>query len=789
MADNHWLTRAERALVVGSGVGAVASMAAQNAALATAPLTVMAAIGLLNRNRVEQQLDQAQAKLARQQRQTSHRLTNLSKQVSALPSPEALTNFQRSVMARNNRAFMQFSNEISQLRHEVNDQIQQELAPDLSQIQAAIGDLQEQYTQTQVGVQNLTSYMQRLATLPRLEALEGEVSQVRTDLMQARIGSETLRSETRTLVTHLQATVQQLEQRLQNLTQRTPPGSTGPEITEIMKAISHLVDQTEFTNLVNHVRDLTRQQANLERALTKVPVGAMGDLSASDSAAKNAGKDLKDLVEDLNQLKLNMQALQQQVNQQETTGQSPEQVQQVVSQHLGQLKAQLSKLAGANQSLAERQQRLGHQWAQVLPQMKQGMVSRQAMAQLTQRLGQTEAELNGLRQSVLTPQNSDGHPQDPSWILDFINPDGAAAPNTNASRQALDQAIAQAQQRLILVWPWAHHVAIDDELLSGLVHLLQRGGQVDIGWCHQADPGEGRLIWRISQRWDLEPNLLSQLKVALSKLLPLRETYPDRFRFKIMGSAESYVVCDSGPDSDRTYAIVSLKPFATASTPFPQVDAKLRTADPQVVQGLIQRFQNPTITPGDKIALFNRGTTRHDLRDQPGAISDYTHVLRLQPDHAIVLNNRGAAHLELNHTDQAELDFTQALEHNPKLFAAYCNRGWLRLEQRRYPAAIQDFTQAIALKPHLPMAYVYRGSALQKLGDLKGAVRDYSDAIACGDPIALPYCYRSTIYQSQGDHDRAIADLQRASDHLAAQGDRQGLASVQRALSRLREGG
>jgi len=786
VADNHWLTRAEQALVVGSGVGAVASMAAQNAALATAPLTVMAAIGLLNRNRVEQQLDQAQAKLARQQRQTSHRLTNLSQQVSALPSPEALTNFQRSVMARNNRAFMQFSNEITQLHHYVDDQIQQELAPDLSQIQAAISHLQEQYAQAQAGVKNLTNAMQRLATLPRLEALEGEVSQVRTDLMQARIGSETLRSETRTLVVHLQATVHQLEQRLQNLSQKAAPGSTGSEISEVMKVISHLVDQTEFTNLVNHVRDLTRQQTNLERALTKIPVGTIGDLSASHWAAKDTGKDL---VEDLSQLKLTMQALQQHISHQETTGYCQEQVQQAVSQHLGQVKAQLSKLAGATQSLAERQQRLGHQWAQVLPQVKQGMASRQSMAQLTQRLGQTEAELNRLRQSASTSQNRYGQTQDPSWILDFVNPDGATTPNTTASRQALEQAIAQAQQRLLLVWPWAHQVDIDDDLLSSFVHLLQRGGHVDIGWCHQATLEEGRLIWRISQRWNLEPNLLSQLKVALGKLLPLRETYPDRFKFKIIGSAESYVVCDSGPDSDRTYAIVSLRPLATANIPFPQVDAKLRTADPQVVQGLIQRFQNPAITPGDKIALFNRGTTRHDLRDQPGAISDYTHVLQLQPDHAIVLNNRGAAHLELNHADQAELDLTQALEHNPKLFAAYCNRGWLRLEQRRYPAAIQDFTQAIALKPHLPMAYGYRGSALQKLGDLKGAVRDYSDAIACGDPIALPYCYRSTIYQSQGDHDRAIADLQRASDHLKAQGDRQGLASVQRALSRLREGG
>ena len=132
-----------------------------------------------------------------------------------------------------------------------------------------------------------------------------------------------------------------------------------------------------------------------------------------------------------------------------------------------------------------------------------------------------------------------------------------------------------------------------------------------------------------------------------------------------------------------------------------------------------------------------------------------------------------------------EADLSEAILQNPRLLAPHCNRGWLRLEQRRYAAAIADFTQAITLSPHLPMAYVYRGSALQKLGDLKGAVRDYSDAIACGDPIALPYCYRSAAYQSQGDQQRAIADLERASAYLEAQGDQQGLSSVQRTLSRL----
>lgn len=776
VVESHWLTRAERALVVGSGIGAVAALAAQNAAWATTPLTVMAAVGLLNRNRVERQLDEAQEKLARQQRQTGHRLTNLSKQVTALPSPEALTNFQRSVMARNNRTFVQFSREMTDLRGYVDHQIQQALSPDLSEIQGAIAQLQDQYGQAQGAVQNLSTYVQRLATLPRVEALEAKVSQVKTSLMQTRIGGEALRSETRTMVSQLQVSLEHLSRRLQDLPQGLMANSAQAELAEVMKVMAKLVNEAEFTNLVNHVKDLTRQQANLERALTKIPVGSVNGLPPSLPPSP-------DLAAELDQLKAALQGLQQQVSRQETAGYTQDQVQQTVSQYVGQLKAKLSQLEGVTKSLSERQQRLDQHWTQMLPKVKEGATTRKTVHQLSQRLGQAEAQLQTLP-STVNPGPTLPTPG-PSWILDFANPSGEAPTTTPASRQALGQVLATAQKRVLLVWPWASYTAIDDDLLKGFTQLLERGAHLEIGWCHQGNPNEGRLTWRLSQRWGTQTNQLGQLKAALAQLLPLREAYPDRFKFKIMGSAESYVVCDSGSDRDRTYAIVSLKPLATQNTPFPEIDAKLRTDDPQVVQALIQRFQDPAITPGDEVALFNRGTTRHDLRDQLGAINDYTHVLRLNPAHAAAQNNRGSAHLELNHLDEAELDFTQALEHDPKLFAAYCNRGWLRLEQRRYPAAIQDFTQAIDLKPTLPMAYVYRGSALQKLGDLKGAVRDYSDAIACGDPVALPYCYRSTIYQSQGDRDRAIADLQRASAHLKSQGDRQGLASVQRALERL----
>jgi tetratricopeptide (TPR) repeat protein len=783
VADHHWLKLTERYLLIGSGIGTVASIAAQNVALASAPITVLAAVGLLNRNRVEKELEAAQEKLSRQHRQISRRVTNLSKQVTALPAPEALTNFQRSVMDRNNRAFMRFSQELTNLRDHIDEQLQGFQAPDLTSIYQDIAQLQDQYSHTCVTVEKLTAYAQRLATLPRVEAAEAKLSQLKTDLMQLRVNLETLRSESRTTLSNLQDTVTQLDHRVQDIPRSTEPTLMRAELTEIIKTVANLVTQQEFTHLVEHVKDLNKQQANLEQAVTQIPVGPLGWSTAGSKSTAN----ITAIASKLDNLQSAIQQLQQKVSRQETAGNTQEQVQQMVSQYLGQLKAQLAQLEGVTQSLANRQNHLTDRLDNVVPSAETHSDTRRAVVHLAKRLKATEAAL----QNQVSTQNipSEGHTNPPgNWIVDLPGhgPDSRRSQKL-PSRKALETALETAQKRVLLVWPWASYVDIDDDLLNQFTRLLNRGCKLEIGWCHQGDHKEGRLTWRISQRWGTELDHMAALKAALNKLVKLRENYPDQFRFKIMGTTESFLVCDSGKadPAHPTYAIIGLQSLETQSVAFPKLDTKICTTDPDVVQGIIQRFDNPTIASDDSDAFFNRGTTRHDLRDQPGAIRDYDRVLVLRPDHAIALNDRGAARIELNQIDDAEIDLTEAIAASPNLFAAYCNRGWLRLEQRRYPAAVEDFTRAIELKPHLPIAYVYRGNALQKLGNLKQAVRDYSDAIACDEPVVLPYFYRSAAYQSQGDNQRAIEDLKLASARLEALGDHQALSSVKRRLNQL----
>jgi len=782
MTKHDWLTQVEQYLLLGSGATTAAALAMQNATLATAPLTVLVAVGLLNRNRMEQRLESAQHRLKQQQRQHSHRMANLHKQVTALPSPEAMTNFQRSVIDRNHRALVKFSQQMDHIQGQMNQQAA--LHGEVDQLKQQVTHLQDQGATTEATLNTLSASTLRLAHNPRLDATEARLGQVKTDVTQVQVQMESFNAEVKATLGYLQDTMTQLDRRLQNLPATLDTATLRQELTQTTKAVVTLVPRTEFANLASHVQELTRRQADLQRALTQVPLRSMAIEDGAPSPDPSPA--LQEMATDLKQLETLVRQLQQQVSHQATAGHTQDHVQQSVANYLGKLKAKFAQLEGVTQSLADQQRHLSQQIEHLAPDSQQSRL-RQALGQVVKRLNQAETHITTLQVQAAPRPTPAAQAAAPQWIVDLP----ASQPTVQdrqqlPSRVALAEVLTQPRRRILLVWPWASYSTIDDSLLEQFTQALRQGSRLEIGWCHRGDGREGRLARRINQRWGTESSQFSQLKAALGQLLPLRESFPDQFKFKIIGTDESFLVSEPlSPDVHDAFAILSLKPLSAQSVAFPQADLKLRTAEPQVVQSLIHRFDHPTIAPDNTTAFFNRGTTRHDLRDQPGAIADYSEVLRLQPHHAVALNNRGVAQLELDRPAEAETDFTEAIACDAKLFAAYCNRGWLRLEHYRYKEAVADFAQAIALKPHLPMAYVYRGSALQKLGDTNAALQDYSDAIACGEPLALPYFYRSAAYQSQGDRQRAIADLESASVQLEALGDRATLSSVQRTLSRL----
>ncbi|NJN04845.1 MAG: tetratricopeptide repeat protein [Leptolyngbyaceae cyanobacterium SL_1_1] len=723
MKTPDWLNFSENALLLGTGAGIVASAATQQLLYASAPLSVLVALGLAGRRRLEQRLD----KLAEVSENTSQTLAGsvhqLQDQVATLPTPEEFMTLQRTVMAQNERTMVRFSQRLEATQQQLEQRLHAIETPDLSQVHKEMSELQDQYAYLCTSVGRLNNQMQRLSSLSRVEAAEADVAHLKTELMQLRVTLDALGMETRSHFSTLTDTVSCFDRRLREDTSTSDSTVLKEEVRELIKAISDLVPRRDFTRLAQQLKQLTEQQQILESSVMPGVV-----LPAVSQPA---------VQEQLDELQSAIAQLETQI---ETLPKAQDPL---------QLQTQLQTL-GVRVEDTER----------YLQEMQETLMARL-------QLGSTSPQL----------------PAQHRWIVDFQAhslPELAnAAPSD--SRLALESAIACAQKRLTLVWPWAETCELDGAMVEQFESLLARQCRLDIGWCHRGDRREGRLLHTVNQRWQLESAQKRQITDALNKLLPLKQRYPSLFTFKILGTDENFLVCDDG------FAILGVQPIKTANTVFDQLGLKLYTTDPQVIQRLDDRFEDPTIAAEDAVAYFNRATTRYDLGEQEAALADYNQVLKVIPDDPAAYNNRGLIYANLGQTETAIADFSQAVRLDSQYFAAYCNRGILFLENGQLESAVFDLTQASYINSNSPLPYFYRGVVYQKLGHLTEAIADFTAAVKRNQAqVALPLCYRAAAYQKMGEFQKAIADLENAALFLKSQKDARNLVMVQKTLEKLK---
>ena len=96
-----------------------------------------------------------------------------------------------------------------------------------------------------------------------------------------------------------------------------------------------------------------------------------------------------------------------------------------------------------------------------------------------------------------------------------------------------------------------------------------------------------------------------------------------------------------------------------------------------------------------------RGYERNLSGDFEGALREFTHAIRLDPDGAGGYVLRGMTKAALGKLSAAIVDYDEAIRLDPNYANAYFNRGYAKGELRRYPAAIADYNEAIRLK--IPM--------------------------------------------------------------------------------------
>ncbi len=140
--------------------------------------------------------------------------------------------------------------------------------------------------------------------------------------------------------------------------------------------------------------------------------------------------------------------------------------------------------------------------------------------------------------------------------------------------------------------------------------------------------------------------------------------------------------------------------------------------------------------------LLSRGIERSRAMNHSGAISDFTEVIRLQPDSA----------------------------------EAYAQRGLARsLFTPDFAGAMNDFDAAIRLNPVKPEYRYGRGHVRSKQGDQAGAIADFSEALRPeqkrpGNEVirANAFMSRAELNLQQGNRSGAIADFEAALNEAPA---------------------
>lgn len=744
----------DSALVLGAGAGAAVSVATQQAAAATLPVTLLVALGLFERRRVAQRVEALDLKMGALASNTTQQLNRIEAQVTAQPTPETINNLQRAAMAHSDRAVVRISQALERTQQEVERKIETIERPDLSHLYQDMAQLQDQYTYVCSTLNNLKIQVQRLSSLPRLEATETDVSQLKTELMQLRVNVESLGSESKTAQTTLQDAIRHLDRRLRQVPNGSDPNLLKGEVRELIKAVAELVPRRDFAALGEKFNTLQNEQDSLRKHLHTLRLTEESTHLTAHNNGSHGGatKPLKELETEVTQLSGMVGRIETRLDDISVPFDITTEIRGTTATYLSSLQWQLATLEQTSQELMQRYQ-----------------------------LMSTPSEPGQLPHFIPASPPATPSPSGNEWLIAFpIGNDNADRWDTTVN-QALLKALDQAQDRVVMVWPWSPSAQLDAELLVRFREVLERQCRLEIGWCHPGDRHQGFLVRGIRQSWNLTTVLHQRLKQALKQLLPLKQRYPDHFTFKILGTDEQFLVCD------RTHAIVGLEALPAASTALPNLDVRLRTTETAVIDRLLQRFDDPTLTAKDVMAYFNRAGTRYDLNDLEGAIADYSHLVKLQPEDTLALNNRGVIWVDRQQFHHALADFNQTLTLAPKNWAARCNRGWVNFQQGHYESAIGDWTAAIECEPTSAIPYCYRGQAHQKQGDFSAAIADQTAAIRRAPQMALPYCYRGAIYQQQQQYPAAIADLESAASILHAQGEHRMLAQITQALASLKK--
>ncbi len=191
-------------------------------------------------------------------------------------------------------------------------------------------------------------------------------------------------------------------------------------------------------------------------------------------------------------------------------------------------------------------------------------------------------------------------------------------------------------------------------------------------------------------------------------------------------------------------------------------------SDAQVAEELLT---NP-LTPEDlhsPEAYYTRAR-QYLENDRPAeAISDYSHVLKKDPQAVLAYKGRGQVFLRVKQYAAALADFERvlALQPAPELQRETLNnRGLIKVHMGQYKAAIVDYLAALKLSPppaQAALLYSNIGVAYEALKDLEKAHLAYQTAQQRASTYTLAFLFEARLWAVQKQPVKALPLLKKVT--------------------------
>jgi len=272
-----------------------------------------------------------------------------------------------------------------------------------------------------------------------------------------------------------------------------------------------------------------------------------------------------------------------------------EQNQQIMAEHIAQMKCQLDNLS----------QQVNNQ-----PKLQQNNRLQDSLRQLNQQYKERQTLAAAPVEVVNLPTQdvscSDSSQPQPTQVQSYENQLVFDRPG---SRAVLMEALDKVKKRLIIVCPWLSRNSIDANLLQKFRDCLNRNCRIDIGWGYLSGRGKTGKGWGNN---------------AIRDLKQLEQDYPEQFKLKLLGTHEKFLVCDD------SFAMLGSHNMLTSNTQGVTREVGIRTTDPQIIQGLIDHFD------GAFVPAIDENLTAGDARNDDADTLD-TQYIGLESD-AILMN-------------------------------------------------------------------------------------------------------------------------------------------------------